>query len=188
MALTDLQRLRLKVADRAKTIISETVGRGDGAETFFKVIGSPLVAASQTVKVNGAVQVAGTDYTCDDAQGLLTFSTAPASGQRVTVTYQFTVFSDDELQDLLDRYTLNGAAAEAITWLLADTDRFLKYAYAQESVDRSQARQNLQDLLGRLQQTGGPVGLVIATTPAQIELLDPFRVQREGLADEIASS
>ena len=164
MALTDLERLRLLIADRPRVILQEIIGTGDGSETLFLLQMAPVVAESETITVNGTVQTRDTDYTLDNGVGLVTFTAAPAAGAELKATYRWTTFSDEELQDLLDQgLSVTRAAIQAIEWLLADTDRFIKYTFGQESVDRTSAREGLEHLLAGLrQQLSGPVTLVKA--------------------------
>jgi len=177
MALTDLERLRLLIADRPKLVYDERIGVGDAVQTVFVLEMVPIVASSEVVTVSGVV-VPNTDYTLDDATGLLTFNAAPALDAPIGASYSWTVFSDDELNDLLvdQGLTLTQAAIQAIRWLLADTDRFIKYTFGQESVDRSASRDALQKLLDDLVQrnAGGVVSLVKADTDCRKALMAPF--------------
>jgi len=176
MALTDLERLRLQIQDRPRLALRESLDVGDGVTTTFLTQLHPVLADSETVLVNGVVQEAGTDYTLIGALGALEFTTAPGSGLPVACTYQWAAFSDVELEDLLERYaTVRRAAIAALEMLLADTDRFLKYTFGQESVDRSATREGLEKLLERLERSaGGPVVIVKADTPCREALLEPF--------------
>jgi hypothetical protein len=182
MALTALQRLRLRIADRAKVTLDETMGIGDGVVTEFQMHLTPVVSGSESLKlVAGGVatpQTRDADYTIDNDLGLITFTAAPADGTQVRVSYQHTTFTDTELNDLLDQQndSVARAAIRAIEWLLADTDRFIKYTFGQESVDRSSVREGLNDLLTRLErQVGsGLVALVKADTEDREDLMAPF--------------
>ena len=181
MALTALERLRLKIADRPRALLNDPVGVGDGESVQFRVRLAPVVEDSDVVLVAGVVQERDEDYTISLATGTLTFATAPTSGDAIVAGYSWVAFSDAELQDVLDRFpSIDGAALEVITWLLADADRFLKYTFGQESVDRSSARdalQYLQERLGAL--SGAPVGLVKADTVERETLMEPFITSAE---------
>mgnify|MGYP000843537044 CR=1 FL=1 len=184
MALTDLERLRLAVADRPRVTLREQVGTGNGTRTQWQVQLYPVESASETVLVNETPVVT---YTLDDATGLLTFTAAPANNATVIVTYRWTTFSDAELNDLLDRgLSVTRAAIQVIRWLLADTERFIKYTFGQESVDRSATREGLEKLLDRLEKEAGrgAVALVKVDTPEREALLYPF----VGTADDQWSS
>lgn len=181
MALTDLERLRLKIADRPRPLLNDPVGVGDGESVQFRVRIAPIVEDSDVVLVGGVVQERDEDYTIVPGLGVLTFATAPTAGDAIVAGYSWVAFSDDELQDVLDRFpSLDAAALEVITWLLADADRFLKYTFGQESVDRSSAREALQYLQERLRTiSGAPVGLVKADTVEREALMAPFITSAE---------
>ena len=174
MALTDLQRLRLTVADRTRLIVNETLGIGDGAARTFQTQMAPVVEAA--VRVGGSVQDEDTDYTLDTDLGRIVFTVAPADGAEIVSTYLWTVFSDAELEDALTRNgSVNQAAIEALRWLLADSERFIKYTHGYETVDRSEARKAIENLIDRLEaQAGAPAGVVKATSGAEEALLAPF--------------
>jgi hypothetical protein len=188
MALTDLQRLRLKIADRPSVVLNEQIGAGDGATTKFKTQLAPVVSESETVTVNGAEQTRDTDYSIDDGTGVITFDGAPASEAAIKVSYQWTTFSDEELNDLLDQKgSIVGAAIEAIGWLLADTDRLISYTYGQEKVDRKDVRRALNDLLDRLEKEArsrpGMMGVILADTDEREDLMEPWIDQDEDTLD-----
>jgi len=178
MALTDLERLRLAIADRPRVALREQVGVGDGVSTQFQTQLFPVVDTSETVLVNGVPSAA---YALDAATGVLTFTSAPLSEAQIVATYSWSVFSDAELQDLLDQgVSVPRAAIQAIMWLLADSERFLKYTFGQESVDRSEAREGLERLLQTLSTslTHGAVKLVLADSDYRKCLMSPF-IQQE---------
>jgi len=174
MALSPLQRLRMAVADRPRVALREQVGIGDGICTQYQTQLYPVVVASETVLVNG-VPVAG--YVLDYATGLLALTNAPATNATILVTYTWTTFSDTELDDLLARYGARNSAIHALLWLLADTDRFIRYTFGQESVDRSATREGLENLVAQLRSMSpsGAVVLVKAESAADKVLLSPFR-------------
>lgn len=180
MALTDLQRLRLRVADNPHPILNETMGIGDGVVTAFQTQLAPLISGSLIVKlvsVAGAVTtLAPAEYTVDLALGTITIHTPPTSGTRVVVVYQWTVFSDAELNDILAlQPTLQAATIATIEILLVDTERFIKYTVGQETIDRSVAYQALTSLLQSLRKTAaGVTRVLLATEPEQRESLMPW--------------
>ena len=192
MALTNLQRLRLKIADKPRHIINETLGIGNGVLAAFRTQLWPLADDSDAIMMRegavGRVQVRGQDYTVECDTGVIYFTTAPPEEAEVIAAYKWYVFTDVELVGLLTQYNNNvtRAAMEAIRWLLADTDRFIKYRFGQETVDRSASRQALWDLLNELRtKVGAPIGLVMADTAARDEAMAPFIEQSEALADAL---
>ncbi|HNT74394.1 MAG TPA: hypothetical protein PKH77_05175 [Anaerolineae bacterium] len=176
MALSDLERLRLQIQDRPRLALRESLDVGDGITTTFLTQLHPVLDGSETVLVNGVPQVAGINYTFTYALGAIEFVVAPGSGHPVVCTYQWAAFSDAELEDLLEQYaTVRRAAIAALEILLADTERFIKYTFGQESVDRSATREGLERLLDRLERSAaGPVVIVKADTPCREALLEPF--------------
>jgi hypothetical protein len=79
--------------DLAGTMSFQTEGSasdsftGDGSTKTFQLTYYPIVPDSQTVKVDGVTQTEDTDYSINDGTGELTFTTAPASGAVIEVTY-----------------------------------------------------------------------------------------------------
>ncbi len=181
MALTLLERLRLRIGDRPRLVLWETAGVGDDLETKFQVELRPVIDASESVVLqDGSGRtplVRDTDYTFDYLQGLATLTTAPADSTLVLVTYTWVVFSDVELADLLEQSgsVVVVAAIQAVTWLLADTERFIRYTFGQETVDRTGARDALLGLLAALKtEIGAPAGLVKADTADRQTMMAPF--------------
>jgi uncharacterized protein (TIGR02217 family) len=78
----------------------EELGEGNGEQVEFKIYGDQADAV--TVYVDGVVQTPGVDYTVDLSTGKVTFTTAPASGARVTADVAnewFRVaFNEDEME------------------------------------------------------------------------------------------
>jgi len=185
MALTDLQRLRLLVSDRERAILTEVLGEGDTTTVDFKTMVGPVVLDSDSVWVAGVAQVRGVDYTIALDLGIITFAVAPGASEVVTCSYRWTTFTDEELEDVLERKpNVYSAAIEVVGWLLANRDLFLKYTFGQETVDRSASRDALESLLDELRgMTGSPIGLVKATTPERERLMFPFVQQDEDLVD-----
>lgn len=189
MALTDLEKVRLKIADRPRVVIDETIGTGNALATIFRLQGAPVTAASEAITLNGVAQTDPAHYGLVDATGVVTFVTTPSVDAVLGASYTWSVFSDDELQEALtDEGSVNGAAAEAIRWILADTDRFVKYTFGQEVVDRGSARKALQDMLDRLERTSGPIGLVLADSDELEETMAPFIEQPAEALDVFTST
>jgi hypothetical protein len=189
MALSSLLRLRRRIQDRRRVVTDEVLGLGDGAKVHFRVHLAPVVEGSlYLVKVAGGATtslVEETDYIVDLDLGLITFVAAPADGAKIVASaYQWVTFTDEELNDWLEMYgdDVRLAAMAAVRSLLADQERFIKYTFGQEQVDRGRALQALQALLEELAAEGGaPVGIVKANTTGRKNLMDPFLEQAEGI-------
>jgi hypothetical protein len=185
MAVTDLSRLRTQIADRPRLGLNEGLGLGDGVLVHFRVIGTPVLAGSFYLYVNGTLQVEGVAYVLDYDLGLVTFTAAPAIGATVVATYQWATFTDEVLEDLLLTRSVEGAAARAISWILADVDLFMKYTYGQEGVDRSASRAGLQRLYDDLIGFDAPFALELADTPDREAVMEPFIEQSIEVLDDV---
>jgi flagellin FlaB len=88
------------------------VGTGDGTTTQFTLPNSPVIRGSQTVYITDATQtvtqVEGVDYTANYDTGVITFTTAPASGAKVAATYTYYTVNDVVF------YLANSAGGQAI--------------------------------------------------------------------------
>ena len=172
MALSDLDYIRLRLSAPHRAVLAEWLGNGDGLTKKFKSQLSPIIAASETIRVAGDEKTEDTDYTIDNALGLITFTTAPAAAAAVDADYTWSVFSDIQINGLLTRYSNNVVATlrDLVRALLADSDLFVKYVIGMESVDRSAARAALEALLKDLkEQAASAVGQAIIWTKADIK-------------------
>jgi hypothetical protein len=115
MALTDLQKLRLRIADQA-AFHREEKAQEETGNTFFRLDYSNVVASpAPVVRLNGALQTVTTDYTIDLSSGGITFVTAPDLGDVITIEYTATTFTDEELEFFL------AEAGDSITLAAANT-------------------------------------------------------------------
>jgi len=196
MAVTDLRRVRLQIADLPRRVIREQIGVGDGYVTKFQaqlwpileLIDAVVILSTVSVRIAGVetVKVRVDDYDIELGAGVVTFVVAPVADAQVFAAYYWAVFTDGDLNDLLSRNGDNVtlAAMGAIQWLLADSDRFIKYTFGQETVDRTASRKGLLDLYAMLRgRLGAPVGLVKARSDDREELMAPFIEQAEALQD-----
>lgn len=176
MALTDLQRLRLKIQDRVRLSLEEVLGIGNDARTRYRTPMSPIVIDSEEIRLDSDVQEPEVDYVIDNALGLITLTAAPPTGVQVIASYQWSIFSDEELLDFLEVYTdVTRAAIAALKTVLADHDRFIKYKFGQESVDRSGAREAIKDLIDRLEEEiRGRARIIVADTPRRKKSILPY--------------
>jgi len=178
--VTDLERLRLRIADKARVVVDETIGRGDGVLALFQTQFAPLVENHETVYLQTGARIValarGVDYTCDAAHGLVQLAVAPEADARVRAVYYHTIFSEAELNDLLAQAgDVTRAAILALQILLADVERFIKYTLGQETVDRVGTRDALTALLAELKASvSGVPGVKLATSDAEVTLLSPF--------------
>lgn len=176
--MDDVTRLRLQIMDRRRAVLNEVSGQGDGVTAAFRFNFAPVFDGSEsiTVKTGDLLEAIPREgYSVDYETGVFRLNLPPANGAGVITSYTWAVFSDPELEALLEEHkTVRRSAVAALEILLADTDRFLKYTEGTESADRTKAADVLKDLLEKLRAQGGPVGLVMADTPCRVQLLDPF--------------
>jgi archaellin len=70
------------------TVTAEAVGNGDGVDTTFSLVSTPVLSMSETVFVGGAAKARGTDYSVNYDTGVITFTAAPASDVAITAYYR----------------------------------------------------------------------------------------------------
>lgn len=157
MVLTNLQYIRLTLNLPYRVILREELGSGDGTIVKFQTRLWPLIALTETVRVAGSAKTRVTDYTIDDDTGLITLKVAPAAEALVDADYNWSVFSDLQITDLLARYNdqVGPTMRDLIMALLANSDLFIKYTTGMESVDRSKALDALKGLYDELKEAPG---------------------------------
>lgn len=148
MALSDLAYIRLILSVPRRLVLAEGLGEGDGTAKKFQAQLAPIIADSQTVRVDGTEKTVVTHYTIDNDLGLITFVTAPADGEEVDADYQWAVFSDVQINGLLTKYNSSVTAVlkDLVRALLSNSDLFIKYTSGMESVDRRAALEALKSL------------------------------------------
>lgn len=121
MALTDIERVRIKIAD--KSSIVREIDEGDGVARVFK-LGNENVMASPALQVwvNDILQTDPGDYSVDLTNGIVTFTAAPTLNIDIVFQYYWTLFTDNEIQDFLDENggSVNIASAKLLFALAAN--------------------------------------------------------------------
>lgn len=145
MALTNLEQLRLRAAD--PEVVFQEEFAGDGSATIYDLTHHPIVAASETITVAGSAQTDPTHYSLADATGRITFVTAPVNAARILVYGRSTIWSDTELNDIIDRRgNVRDAVLECALILMADAARRAKWGTNQGlSVDESMLARNARE-------------------------------------------
>lgn len=110
--------------------------------------------------------VENTDYTLHSESGIITLLYTPDPDSTLIAVYYYYAFTDAEIDDLINAYGINGACAEAIRWLIADSSRLHDYSRGATSESLSQIVKNLQSMLKDYSRmgdstTGKPVGMTI---------------------------
>jgi len=154
--MATVDELRLKILDRPQLVVGERVGTGDDARMVFKIRHTPIMSGSVSIFVGGTLQTEGEHYTLDYSSGKLTFSVAPSASDPIIADYEFAAFSDDELQEFLNRAGGNLALAsgEALTSLIADRNRMITWSRGDAKIDYDRLRQDLADVARRFYSRG----------------------------------
>ena len=142
MALTDLQLLRLRVADKARNFTEQAIG--DGTAKIFQLANFP--ASSVSVYLDGVLQTLTTHYAISGDDGRLTMVSAPPNAAVVLVVGSASVFSDTELNDVLDRQgSVRDAVLEVLQILMVDAAKRIRWGTNQGlTVDESMMAKNAQ--------------------------------------------
>lgn len=156
MSLTNLQKLRLSIADKEKVKADEIVGVGNGIRTRWVLEMHPLKESSEVIAVDGVPQTEDTDYTLNIETGLLTFLSGHAPRDREVIealTYGFYAFSDEDLNEILDleNNVIMIAAARCLRILAADAATFFTWTSGDERVDRSKICANFLKVAASLE-------------------------------------
>jgi len=109
--MADIDIVRLIIADPRQ--FDRATANGDGINTQFPLPNAPVIAASVLAWVAGAPTVPSD---IDEVLGMVTFAAAPADGADVSVTYQWSILLDADLQAFLDLDggVIKRAAADAL--------------------------------------------------------------------------
>ena len=154
--MATIEQLRLKILDRPQALLGEKVGFGDSSKTTFKLRLTQVVVDSLTLYVVGAEVTEGVDFTIDCMTGVITFDTAPDDGDAIVADYEFTAYSDDDLQEFLDEAggNLALAAGNALTSLLADRNRLITWSKGEGRIDYDRLRKDISDTAKRFINQG----------------------------------
>lgn len=100
--MTPIDEVRLKTADRPEFHHEEQDQQISG-ETYFKLdYNNVLTSPAPVVKLNGTTKTETTHYVVDYVNGSITFLVAPAVNDALVFEYSSVVFTDEEIQSLLD--------------------------------------------------------------------------------------
>lgn len=115
MALTTLQRVRLKIQD--VPAVADVTTYGDGSALHFALQHPHVTSGSAFVPGAGGWSATGAAF----ASGWATLGTAISANSAVRFRYVHSVFSDDELEDWIGTGgSVNGAAVQAVEALMFD--------------------------------------------------------------------
>lgn len=84
-------------------ILTQDTFDGDGTTKNFRTIYRPILENSYIVKVDNITKTETTDYTIDLDSGIITFTTAPASGNdNIIIEYKYVIARDIEWIDIIN--------------------------------------------------------------------------------------
>lgn len=96
MAINNRDAVRLRISD--KSLLTREVADGMGSNKIYRVQHAPVVNnPPMQIWVNNVAQVLTTDYTLDEANGVVTFVVTPPAGQEIIFQYYWSVWSDVDL-------------------------------------------------------------------------------------------
>ncbi len=157
MPLTNLELLRLRSGDPYRSFQEQQ--RGDGSSIIYQLASFPVLAASETIYIDGTPQADPGDYGLNDDRGLITWVSAPTDGSIVLVSGQASAFSDTEFNDVLTRAGLipsanagniRDALLEVLEILMVSEARREKWSAGDLSSDPTKTFTNLLQLHQRL--------------------------------------
>ena len=144
--MTNLEELRLMLSDPFKDGFDDIVA--DDESKQYQLSHHNIKPESLTVYINNDEQTLTTDYTVDLSQGVITFTSSPNNEDLIEAKYKYAAFSDDELNDFLDKDgSVGKVIVRCVEILLFDSARRFDYTAGQTDVKASQVFKNLKDLL-----------------------------------------
>ena len=154
MPLTTAQQVRLRIQDRLR--FGEEVRAGDGLAAGFKLAqGAPfstLISATAFVPVAAGWSATGASF--DGDLGLVAFSGVISANSAWRATYQWSVFSEDELGYFTAQGgSVAGAALEAVKALMFDSLKRARWSAPDgTSYDDTAAMNQLQKMYDQLRE------------------------------------
>jgi hypothetical protein len=100
VALTDIQAIRLKVADQP--VFQREQWTADGVTSEIRLGVFPVLAdPAPRIWKNSTLLVETTDYTIDYENGIVSFVTLPSAGDAIVLDYSAVVWTDEEIEYFL---------------------------------------------------------------------------------------
>jgi len=147
--MTNLEKLRLMIGDGNKLMVSDKIGVGDGVNKYFKINMFPIRNDTEILVKDSTSLTKDTDYTIDNATGLVTMASAPADKAVIkALKYEYNAFSDTELNDILNQYSnnLNMSAAHCCRALAVEASRWFSYYSGDEKVDKTKCAAHFREM------------------------------------------
>lgn len=147
MTLTSAQQLRLYAQDQPR--IQDRTMFGDGSAASFPLPDRNLTSATAYVMAAGGWSATGATF---DPTGQVAFSAVISAATAFRVTYIYSNFSDDEINQFLSAGSLINAEILVVETLMFDAIKRSRWASPDgTSFDDSQAQSHLQMLYDKLQ-------------------------------------
>lgn len=141
--MTDLQSVRYKIGDFP--IDHEEFFTGNGQKTIYRLSFGGI--QNCVVTVNSVVQTDITHYKIDVRTGTIVFTTAPTSGHAIGIVYEYSAFTDAEIDDILtDQSNVNSAVLFCIDAMLAESARRHSYSQGQTKMNVNEVFEHFQKL------------------------------------------
>lgn len=154
MPLSQSQQLRLRINDKLR--YGQEVRGGDALSQSFQLgQGAPFSTISAaSAYVTAAAGWSATGATFDTALGVVTFATALPNNTQFKVDYQWSVFSEDEVTQLLaDGGSVAGGALQAVRALMFDSLRRARWGAPDgTNYDDTMAMSQLKSLYDQLHE------------------------------------
>lgn len=147
--MDNLTLLRKRIGDNIKTQL-ETFDITPNTTSVELSFDNPTITKVSYTSHSQTTEISV--YTLTDK--LLSFTAIPDSHTVLEVVYQYSAFSNDELNTILASRGVNGAVVEALTWLLADSARLYSYSRGATNEQLDQIFNHLKQLLDRAEKQG----------------------------------
>jgi hypothetical protein len=144
MTMTNLELIRKKLADDYK--FNADTNDGDGTTSIFKLSHGNIKEDTYEVYVNGSLVTTGFDF--DLERGIIEFNTPPSDGHAIYVKYDFSAFSDTEINNFLEENdnNVNKTIVDLVEMLLSDASRRFDYSTGQSDMKPNQIFKNLKEM------------------------------------------
>lgn len=140
--MTDIATIRRRIGDRPKA--QNDIMEGNGVD---RVIDLQHGNVWDVIVRIGETEIPAANYTVDAEPGRITFNAPPDQAAAIRISYLYATYTDEEIQELIDEYGLDGATIAILEELTADTARFHDYSQGETSSKRSQVFDHLLKLL-----------------------------------------
>lgn len=162
MALTDFQKVRNLIGDNYKTDVLTITS--DGSSLVYELPRGAVKQNSVSISPN-TLTIDNVDY----ESSLVTLNSAANNGDIFNISYQYSAFSDAEVNSYLsdNGNDIRLAAIDLVTILMADTAKRYDYSTGIESFSPSQIFQNLKELKNSLQETSSDTSSLTGKSTAK---------------------